>query len=107
MALLPYLQTGTTYYLRVDAKGSVIDNLQTVTITGSPTGGTFTLTYKGQTTAGIAYNAAASAVQTALVGLSTVGTGNATVSGSNGGPLLGQLHRHAGAGHHGHDRQWR
>ncbi|WP_280389313.1 hypothetical protein [Nocardia wallacei] len=58
----------------------------TVTITGSPTGGTFTLTVDGQTTTGIAYNAAASAVQSALEALSTVGTGNATVTGSAGGP---------------------
>jgi len=59
---------------------------QTVTITGTPTGGTFTLTFKAQTTAGIAYNAAASAVQTALAALSTVGSGNVTVTGSAGGP---------------------
>ncbi|WP_052336142.1 hypothetical protein [Mycobacterium canetti] len=59
---------------------------QLVTITGSPTGGTFTLTYAGQTTAGIAYNAAASAVQSALAALSTVGAGNVSVSGSAGGP---------------------
>lgn len=36
-------------------------------LTGSPTGGTFTLTYDGETTAGIAYNASASDVQTALL----------------------------------------
>lgn len=58
----------------------------TVTIGGSPTGGTFTLTYAGQTTSGIAYNAAASAVQSALEALSTIGSGNATVTGSAGGP---------------------
>jgi hypothetical protein len=60
--------------------------INTATITGAPTGGTFTLTVGGQTTSAIAYNAAASAVQTALVALSTVGTGNATVTGSAGGP---------------------
>lgn len=58
----------------------------TVTIGGSPSGGTFTLTFAGQTTSGIAYNAAASAVQSALEALSTVGSGNATVTGSAGGP---------------------
>ncbi|NDK91036.1 hypothetical protein GYA93_15800 [Gordonia desulfuricans] len=41
----------------------------TATVTGTPTGGTFTLTYKGKTTAGIAYNAAPSAVKSALVAL--------------------------------------
>ncbi|MCM6778030.1 hypothetical protein NDR87_30955 [Nocardia sp. CDC159] len=58
----------------------------TVTIGGSPTGGTWTLTYAGQTTSGIAYNAAAAAVQSALEALSTIGSGNATVTGSSGGP---------------------
>lgn len=57
---------------------------QTVTITGSPTGGTFTLTFGGQTTTGIAYNATTSAVQTALQALSSIGSGNATVTGSAG-----------------------
>ena len=39
------------------------DEVQTVTITGGPTGGTFTLTWGGQTTAAIAYNATAATVQ--------------------------------------------
>lgn len=58
----------------------------TVTISGTPTGGTFTLTVGGQTTTALAYNAATSAVQSALVALSSVGAGNATVTGSAGGP---------------------
>lgn len=62
------------------------NEVQTIAISGSPTGGTFTVTYAGQTTAGIAYNASASAVQTALAALSTIGAGNVSVSGSNGGP---------------------
>lgn len=62
------------------------NEVQTVTITGGPTGGTFTLTYSGQTTSAIAYNASASTVQTALAALSNVGSGNVTVTGSNGGP---------------------
>jgi len=86
MSLLTGMRAGTTQYLRLQAQGLVVDNNQTATITGTPTGGTFTLTYKGQTTSGIAYNAAASAVQTALIALSTIGAGNVTVSGSVGGP---------------------
>ncbi|MGV9744591.1 hypothetical protein ACWDTG_06715 [Rhodococcus zopfii] len=66
----------------------VTSSTSTVTIGGSPTGGTFTLTVGGQTTAGIAYNAAASAVQSALEALSTVGAGKATVTGSAGGPYI-------------------
>lgn len=56
----------------------------TVTITGTPTGGDFTLTVNGQMTAVIAHNAAAAAVKAALEALSTVTT--ATVTGSAGGP---------------------
>jgi hypothetical protein len=61
------------------------NEVQLVTISNA-TSGTFTLTYSGQTTGAIAYNAAASAVQTAIQALSNVGAGNATVTGSNGGP---------------------
>lgn len=60
--------------------------VQTVTINGAPTGGTFTLTFRGQTTAPIAYNADGVAVQTALEALSTIGAGNVTVAGAIGGP---------------------
>jgi hypothetical protein len=62
------------------------NQVETVTIGGSATGGTFTLTYAGQTTATIAFGAAASAVQSALVALSTIGAGNVAVTGSAGGP---------------------
>lgn len=62
------------------------DEIQSITVTGAPTGGTFTLTFGAQTTATIAYNAAASAVQTALQALSSIGAGNALVTGPNGGP---------------------
>jgi hypothetical protein len=62
------------------------DELQTITVTGSPTGGNFVLRFGGQNTSTIAYNASASAVQTALQALSSIGSGNALVSGANGGP---------------------
>lgn len=58
----------------------------TVTITGAPTGGTFALTFNSQTTAAIAFDAAASAVQSALEALSGVSSGDVVVSGSAGGP---------------------
>jgi hypothetical protein len=57
---------------------------QTVTITGTPTGGTFTLTYRGDTTAAIAYNATAGAVQTALEALPSITPGDVTVTGGPG-----------------------
>lgn len=58
--------------------------VQSVTITGGPTGGTFTLTYSAQVTAGIPFDATAGAVQTALNALSNVD--GVTVSGVAGGP---------------------
>lgn len=63
---------------------AAVSEVQTVTITGTPTGGTFTLTYNGQTTAGIAYNAAAAAVQSALEALSNIAPGDVTVGGGPG-----------------------
>lgn len=60
--------------------------VQTITIGGSPTGGTFTLTYGGQTATGIPYNETAANVQTALRALSSIGAGNVNVTGSAGGP---------------------
>lgn len=60
--------------------------VQTVTITGAPTGGSFKLTLSGQTTADIAFNATAAAVAAAVAALSNVGTGNVT---GGGGPLPG------------------
>jgi len=56
--------------------------VQTVTVTGPATGGTFTLSFRGKTTTNIAYNALASAVQSALEAMSTVGTGGVTVTGA-------------------------
>jgi hypothetical protein len=62
-----------------------VAEVQTVTISGSPTGGTFTLTlpavgdYDAQTTAALAYNASAATVQAALEALSRIGIGNVAV----------------------------
>ena len=87
MSLLSNLQTGNTAFLRAEALGPIIDNLQTLTFGGGVTGGNFTLSYKGQTTANIAYSAAltSATVNTAFQLLSTVGA-NCTVTGGAGGP---------------------
>jgi hypothetical protein len=61
-----------------------VNEVQQVAITGGPTGGTFTLTLNGETTAGIAWNAAASAVQSALEALPSVLPGDVVCAG---GPL--------------------
>ncbi len=50
----------------------------------APTGGTFTLSYLGQTTSALAYNASNATIQSALEGLSTIGSGNVLISD---GPL--------------------
>lgn len=68
------------------------NDVQTATITGTPTGGTFTISgtnpFSGAayTTAGLAFNATGATVQTAL--LAVYGTGNVTVTGSGGGPYV-------------------
>lgn len=61
--------------------GSATNEVQSLAISGTPTGGTFTLTYDGQTTAGIAYNANAAAVQSALEALSNVATNDIVCTG--------------------------
>lgn len=66
--------------------GATTDEVQQLTITGTPTGGTFTLTYSGQTTGAIAYNATAAVVQAALVALSNIADGDVFCYG---GPLPG------------------
>jgi hypothetical protein len=60
----------------------------TVTVTGGDGGGdTFTLLVDGVATAAIAYNAAASAVKTAIVAIDDgIEAGDVTVTGSAGGP---------------------
>jgi hypothetical protein len=62
------------------------NEVQRITITGTPTGGSFTITWSGQTTAAIAYNAVAATVQTALENLSNIAVGDVAVSG---GPFPG------------------
>lgn len=57
---------------------SASDEVQTVTLAGA-TGGTFTLTYSGQTTAAIAFDASAAAVKSALEALSNIGVGDVNV----------------------------
>lgn len=60
--------------------------VQTISVTGSPTGGTFTLTFGAQTTSALPFSAAAADVQSALQLLSSIGSGNLTCTG---GPLPG------------------
>lgn len=66
--------------------GTNTNEVQTVTLTPTPTGGTFTLTYSGQTTSAIAFDASAATVDAALEALSNIGAGDVSVTGSAGGP---------------------
>lgn len=76
-----YLDIDTAVVVQVEH-----DEVQTVTITGSPSGGTFKLTYGANTTNNIAFNAAASTVQTELRALLSINGANVNVSGAAGGP---------------------
>ncbi|QGZ16711.1 hypothetical protein PBI_DEWDROP_63 [Microbacterium phage Dewdrop] len=60
------------------------NEVQTVAITGTPTGGTFTLSVRGEQTANIPYNASAAVVQGALEALNVILPGDVAVTG---GPL--------------------
>lgn len=62
------------------------DEVQTITVQGSPTGGTYTLKFGDFETAAIAFDATSGAVQTALRALNTIGASGVSVSGSAGGP---------------------
>jgi hypothetical protein len=66
----------------------IANEVQALQITGNPTGGTFTLTLNGQTTAPLAFNATAGQVQAALQALSGVGSNNVVCAG---GPLPNQV----------------
>lgn len=81
-AIALYSDKGCT----IKTNGTGTADVQTVSISGTPTGGTFALASNGAVAAGIAFNAAASAVQAALQALATIGSGNVTCTG---GPLPG------------------
>ncbi len=65
--------------------GAAVNEVQTVTVAGTPTGGAFPLSFRGKT-ASVAFDDTGATVQTKLTALTTVGAGNATVTGSAGGP---------------------
>lgn len=68
--------------------GTNANAVQTLTETGEPTGGTFTITYGGQTTKGIKYNATITEIATALVELSTIATSeNVEVTSTESKPI--------------------
>lgn len=79
------LANGAGGHLWSYAKPFVCDTLYSLVL-GTPTAGTFTITYSGQTTAGIAFDADAAAVRAALEALSNVEEGDFYVIGGPRGP---------------------
>jgi uncharacterized repeat protein (TIGR01451 family) len=69
------------FVVLVTAAAPPVNQVETVALSNA-TGGTYTLTFNGQTTGALAFNAPVTQVQAALQGLSTVGFGNVTVTGS-------------------------
>lgn len=57
-----------------------VNEVQTLSA-NSATGGTFTITFDGQTTSALAYNASAATIDTAMEALSNIGAGNIAVTG--------------------------
>lgn len=57
------------------------NQVNTISTTGVPTGGTFTLTVNGVTSAPIAFNAAAATIQAALVAMSNIAAGDVVAAG--------------------------
>ena len=77
--------TAPTLSVSTTTQGDTTDEVQRVGMSVSGmgfSGGTFTLTYDGQTTSGIAYNASAATVQSALEALSTIAPGDISVTKS-------------------------
>jgi len=73
----------TEYAVTGRTAGAGTNEVQVVEIDDGVSGGTFTLTFSGQTTSALAYNASAAVVEDALEALSTIGAGNVSVSGAS------------------------
>lgn len=76
--ILQFLMGGTLI------ERAATSEVQTVTITGTPTGGTFALGFDGQTTGPIDFDATNAELDTALEALSNLAPGDVTVTGGPG-----------------------
>lgn len=81
------LTGGPAVVVQTQQGGEGDNEVKLITFINSPTGGTFKLSFDGQTTSNIAYNATASIIQAALEALSSIGVGNVGVTGNIGGPF--------------------
>lgn len=84
--VISFDQTAVVGSTVVSPGGNAANEVQLVTLPGNPSGGTFTLTFQGQTTGNLDYDAAAADIEAALEALSNIGSGNVSVSGDDGGP---------------------
>ena len=87
-----WINNGTpvpTIAMATTTQGGALNEVQRVgySISGSLMGGNFKLTFGGQETGNINYNASASDVQTALEALSNIGVGDVTVTRTQSGPM--------------------
>lgn len=73
---------GVTSYTYTELDDKLVPSTWDVAVAGSA--GTIVFTVDGQSTTAQAYNVSTTALKTALEGLSTVGAGNATVTGTAG-----------------------
>jgi len=87
-------QVAQNSLIKVDgypSDSTAASELQTMSRASIPTEGTYTLTYEGQTTSPIAYNADTDTIKAALEALSTVNTGDITVGGGDNGLADGNV----------------
>jgi hypothetical protein len=77
---------GRSYDIVVNETATAIvsDNNEVQEIVSDATGGTFTVTYAGQTTSAQAFNVSTAALQTALEALSNIAPGDVLVTGAPG-----------------------
>lgn len=80
LKFLPNITTSVS--IAVNWVSGVLGQVQTLSFSSIPTQGTYTLTLGAATTASIAYNATAAAVQSALIALSGTYVGKISVSGN-------------------------
>lgn len=81
---MPVIQGKRSGYTTAGAPVAGTDEVQTITVGGTPTAGTFTLTFEGHTTAPITWSATNATlvanIDAALEALPNIGTGNATTA---------------------------
>ena len=87
------LPAGQEFYIPIENPSKIYvvatpanNSQQTIAITGSISGDTFTLTLDDETTVPIATTSTAAVVQAALQALTGIGVGNCTVTDTGGGP---------------------